>query len=370
MNDSLALSLAPDVARAARGDHAAFARVVDVTRNTVAAIALAIVRDVELSHDVAQDVYLHAWRDLRRLREPTSFLPWLRQLARNRAHHALRSQVRHRRRIDSAGDSVLEAAADPRPDALHALLDREQADAVEATLTQLPAPAREVLVLYYREGSSTAHVAALLGVSEAAVRQRLARARRVLREGVAARLRDTALGPAFTAGVIAAAASLAVPAAASAAVIGTGKAAKAGMLLPAATGAGLAGALVGLTGGLAGVLHGTRDLLRQARDERERRGVIGVGLACMIAMMVFLSAILARPTPETATAGFVFMMAVFLVAHFVWLPRVMARRWAAELEEEGAAAAARHRLFRMRARLGFGLGTLLGGSAVIASWFF
>jgi DNA-directed RNA polymerase specialized sigma24 family protein len=66
------------VAAAAAGDHEAFARVIDGTRGLVSSIVLAIVRDAELSRDVAQEVFVAVWRDLGRLREPTSFLPWLR----------------------------------------------------------------------------------------------------------------------------------------------------------------------------------------------------------------------------------------------------------------------------------------------------
>jgi DNA-directed RNA polymerase specialized sigma24 family protein len=79
-------SLDPLVAAAADGDGAAFATLDSETSGLVSSIALAIVRDVDLSRDVAQDVFLAAWRDLRKLRNPSSFLPWLRQIARNRAH--------------------------------------------------------------------------------------------------------------------------------------------------------------------------------------------------------------------------------------------------------------------------------------------
>jgi RNA polymerase sigma factor (sigma-70 family) len=84
------------VRAAAGGDRDAFADVVDRTRTLVCSIAMAILRDVEASQDVAQDVFLSAWRDLRKLREPASFLPWLRQMTRNRAHHVLRSRGRPR----------------------------------------------------------------------------------------------------------------------------------------------------------------------------------------------------------------------------------------------------------------------------------
>ena len=75
------------VVAAARGDVDAFARLVSATSSLVSSIALAIVRDLDVSQDVAQDVFLVAWRDLRRLRNPASFLPWLRQMTRHRAQH-------------------------------------------------------------------------------------------------------------------------------------------------------------------------------------------------------------------------------------------------------------------------------------------
>lgn len=72
---SSAATLEFQVRAAARGDQETFAYLVDATRTLVGSIALAILRDVEASHDVAQDVFLSAWRDLGKLRNPASFLP-------------------------------------------------------------------------------------------------------------------------------------------------------------------------------------------------------------------------------------------------------------------------------------------------------
>lgn len=174
----LALRLEPDVAAAAKGDSNAFARLVDETKNTVTSIGFAILRDADLTQDVAQEVYLAAWRNLGKLRDATSFVPWLRQTTRNRAHHALRGRVRRARRItaDQTG-SLLAAAADPRPDAMDAIVAAEERAAVARAVDGLPVGAREVVILFYREGESVRQVAELLDLSEAAVKQRLSRAR-------------------------------------------------------------------------------------------------------------------------------------------------------------------------------------------------
>lgn len=372
MRSAPALELAPDVTAAARGDQQAFARLVDATASTVTSITLAILRDVEDSRDVAQEVYLMAWRDLHRVRDPTSFLPWLRQVTRNRAHQALRARVRHRRRHEIDAEPLLAAAADPRPGAAAQLIAAEEKVAVDRALAALPPSTREVVVLYYWEGRSTAQVALLLDLSEAAVRQRLSRARSRLRDILSDVLERTAPGTAFTAAVMAAIAPLAVPAAASAAVISAaGKTAPAGtgsVLLPGLAGAGGAGALSGLAGALAGVVWGTRELLHRARDGEERRGVLRVALLQIAGVVVFIVAIALWPTPAAATVGFGILASCLYIAHFVWLPRVVRRRLEAELEEDPVGASAEHRKRRRLAILGFAIGLLLGGGAILVVW--
>ena len=73
------------------GDRAAYGRIVAGCQNTVTAIALAITRDVPASEDIAQDAFLSAWQHIRRLQNPASFLPWLRQITRNLARDHLRA---------------------------------------------------------------------------------------------------------------------------------------------------------------------------------------------------------------------------------------------------------------------------------------
>lgn len=370
MSDVLALRLAPDVTAAARGDQQAFARLVDVTRNTVTSITLAILRDVELSRDVAQEVYLMVWRDLRKLRDPASFLPWLRQLTRNRAHQALRTHVRGMRRLEVVSDDVLAAASDPRPSALMELISAEDRAALAAAIDELPEASREVVVLYYREGRSAAQVAALLDLSEDAVKQRLSRARARLRDALVADIEKSAPTAAFTAAVLVGVATLAAPASASAAVISAAKSGKVGTSVLGVGGAALTGMFAGLVGGWGGAISGTRELLKLARDEDERRGVIAVGALCMALTTGFIVAIMIRPTPLTATIWFVIMMAGMGIAHFVILPRVTARRVAAEIEEDPVGAASLHRTRRRQALIGYIAGTTLGGLTVLASWFF
>ena len=79
-----------------------------------------------------------------------------------------------------------ELADESAPDPAAASIAREEADLLDRTLETLPQSYREPLVLFYREQQSVARVAEQLDLSPDAVKQRLARGRRMLRSEVAA----------------------------------------------------------------------------------------------------------------------------------------------------------------------------------------
>ncbi|MFT3913552.1 MAG: RNA polymerase sigma factor [Anaeromyxobacteraceae bacterium] len=288
MSPATLAALHEDVALAARGDREAFGRVVTATSGLVTAITAAETRDLETSRDAAQEAYLHAWRDLSALRNPSSFLPWLRELARRRAREA--REKLGRLVTGDAAANALEAAVEAGPDAAQRLLAAEERRALAEAMAALPDDARETVVLYYREGRSAAQVARLLGLSEEAVWQRLTRARAALRADLLARAGDvlerTTPGAAFTAAVLAALGT-GLPTAAGAATA-TGVLAK-GVAGAAALSAFVVGA-AGAAGSLA-MRYETRLHLEHAEDESERAAVRRAGGLSQAALAVFAVAI-------------------------------------------------------------------------------
>lgn len=208
-------ALDAEVTAAIAGDRDAFARLVAATSSLVTAITLSETRDVELARDAAQDVYLQVWAGLGGLRQPGSFLPWLRTAARRQARRL--SLQRTRRARGAEADAALEQAVDAGPGPGERLLDAERASLVRSALEALPDEARETLILYYREGHSSAQVGRLLGLSDAAVQQRLSRARSKVRAEVLARLGEALERSAPAAGFTAAVVALLLPRTAAAA---------------------------------------------------------------------------------------------------------------------------------------------------------
>jgi RNA polymerase sigma factor (sigma-70 family) len=361
------IALEPQVLAAAAGDREAFASLVDATGSLVCSIALAILRDVELSRDVAQDVFLAAWQNLRKLRNPASFLPWLRQMTRNRAHHVLRSKVRSRKVVtDRESDDLLAAAVDARPGAGELLMAEEERRALAAAIDELPDEAREVVTLYYREGRSVRQVADLLGLREEAVKQRLSRARSRLRQALLERLGETlqktAPGAAFTAGVIAL--TFAVPAAAGAAGLGlAAKLSSPGLL--GKLGALLGGAGLGAAGGIAGVVLGTKPLLARARDEEETRGLKTFRAVSIAVTLAGAAGLGLSRHPWSMILSFSLFYTTLMSLNLFWLPRIIRRRLAAELLENPEKARRHQRRDRWLCAFGVIGGLLGGGGAVV-----
>ena len=220
--ETLDLMLQRDLPAAARGDQNAYGRIVIACQNTVTAIALAITRDVAASEDIAQEAFLKAWQQLNRLKNTASFLPWLRQITRNLARDHLRAN-RNRPLSGESAELAIEMAADPSPTPGERLLQTEEEVVATDIISALPEESRETLLLYYREGQSSQQVAALLGLSDAAVRKRLSRARGTVREEMLKRFGEFARASAPSAAFAVALSSalmVAAPGATAATLIG------------------------------------------------------------------------------------------------------------------------------------------------------
>jgi RNA polymerase sigma factor (sigma-70 family) len=369
-------ALALEVVAARGGDRDAFARLVNATRNLVCSVTLAIARDVQASEDLAQEVFVAAWAGLPRLRAPESFLPWLRQLARNRAHEHVRGRARWRRR-HAAWQPAAEARPDPGALPGDRLAADEEREALARAFEALSNEAREIVTLYYREGRSAGQVADLLGLSEDAVKKRLERARTTLREALLLRFaeaaRKSAPDAAFTLAVAAALAASA-PATASAALV-AGAGAKSKLLIVLAA---VGGALAGLAGGLAGIWLGLSLEARRALDEHERRDLRRLGVrASLLAVLtvagMMAGAWLARRGHAPAGAA---LLSVAYLAYVVGLavlygrdlPRILARRHAAEVARDPAAAR-RHRRQAWVRLSGLVLGVGCGLAGAVAATF-
>jgi RNA polymerase sigma factor (sigma-70 family) len=395
--EALAALIEKQLPAAASGDRAAFGRIVSGCQNGITAIALAITRDVPASEDIAQDAFLSAWSHLPKLRNQSSFLPWLRQITRNLAHDHLRRKYSEKR-IDGDMDDILAVVADPTPDHPERISRQQEETVVAELIDELPEETREILLIYYREGQSSKQVASLLGMQDAAVRKRLSRARQSLHSDLLARLGEFAKATAptavFTAIVVgslsfsqtAAAAGLAGAAGAAAGhglskmsvalgAVGKGL----GKVLFGGGGAigksapklliGAAGGIVfALIAGIASVLFGVRRHWITAIDEQEKRDLAWFAAVGIATVFVFTALMVAAALIESAalpTVSFVGLMVAIGTMNLTWLPRILARRHAREHDADPVRAARERIAERRMAWAGMLIGIVLGGSGLL-----
>ncbi|MBN1553505.1 MAG: sigma-70 family RNA polymerase sigma factor [Phycisphaerae bacterium] len=137
----------------------------------VLSVCLARMNNRHDAEDVMQDVFVKAIKQLHRLKNPARVGPWILQIARNTCIDHLR-----RRKPTEPLPEHIPVPEDTSPDHLDFL------DHLHSTIRRLPPDHAEALSLYYMDGHNSSHVAALLGITPAAVRQRLVRARALLHE--------------------------------------------------------------------------------------------------------------------------------------------------------------------------------------------
>jgi RNA polymerase sigma-70 factor, ECF subfamily len=149
----------------------------------VMAVCHARVRCETSAADLAQETLLRGFRDLRTLRSPEKFGPWLRGIAQRVCLDWLKAKAQSQvpftqltaggapQELLSRGDEV--AAAVERADEVRRLM---------AEVDLLSENHREVLMLFYYDEMSYREVAELLGVSTATVNARLNEARAMLRD--------------------------------------------------------------------------------------------------------------------------------------------------------------------------------------------
>jgi RNA polymerase sigma factor (sigma-70 family) len=187
--------------RATVVDREGFERFVARSQSLVCAVAYSALHDRALSEEAAQDAFLIAWRTLPAAYDAEVLPTWLCGIVRRVA-----ANVRRKRRREVATMDPASQIPSPEAGPLDELLAREDAQLAARALAALSAKYREPLVLFYRGEQSLQEVAGALGLSEAAVKQRLHRGRKLLKEslaGVVRTLEATRPGPAFTAATVA-----------------------------------------------------------------------------------------------------------------------------------------------------------------------
>lgn len=166
-----------------RPEKAAFAELVRRYQSHVEKVLYHLAPDWPDRADLAQEVWIRVYRNIKRLNEPVKFRGWLSRIATNLFYDELRKRKRTNQPLSldaplsvDDGEMDWEIAADtPGPD--EDLATREFYDQLREAIADLPEVFRTTIVLREIQGMAYEEIAEITGVSLGTVKSRIARAR-------------------------------------------------------------------------------------------------------------------------------------------------------------------------------------------------
>jgi len=147
-------------------------------------------RDQALAEDLVQETFLAALDSLDKFRGDSQLYTWLRSIALHKINDFYRRQAREPKFKKSSPDfdamKQLEQTGDDKPATLTVLEFEEIRQSVRQALGDLPQDYQEVLVMKYLEGMPVLEISQVMGRSPKSVEGLLARARKAMRDNLAA----------------------------------------------------------------------------------------------------------------------------------------------------------------------------------------
>lgn len=166
------------VERARRGDHDAFADLVQASYPRLFRVANLILRDSDRAKDAVQDGLMQAWRHIRSLRDPDAWDAWLHRTTVRACYKVARKE---KRRSLVELHVTPDPAATGTPDASSSIAER---DRLGRELDRLDLDRRAVIVLHFYLDLPLPEVAEILDIPVGTAKSRLHRGLNAMRESM------------------------------------------------------------------------------------------------------------------------------------------------------------------------------------------
>ncbi len=172
------------IQRVLDGDDTAFSVLVRKYQRSVHALAWRKIGDFHIAEEITQDTFLKAYQRLSTLKKPQRFASWLYVIAANHCSTWLRKKRLWTQSLEETNSAQLEKATYSG----YVIEENErttaeaQREVVKKLLAKLQESDRTVITLYYLGGMTYEEISEFLGVSVAAIKNRLYRARNRLKK--------------------------------------------------------------------------------------------------------------------------------------------------------------------------------------------
>ena len=180
------------LSQAQAGDRRAFAELCQRYSAMVKGRILSMVRHREDAEDLLQETFLSAYRHLHSFQGKCKFSTWMMKIGINAALMWLRKRKYLLKTTCDVvifdGQTVIEREfRDPAPDPEHLYISNETRKQLRFAIQQLPPYLRSTIELRYGKERSLKDIAKTLGITQAAAKSRMVRARKRLRHTLEAR---------------------------------------------------------------------------------------------------------------------------------------------------------------------------------------
>jgi RNA polymerase sigma-70 factor (ECF subfamily) len=160
--------------RCQHGEPQAFSDLVREMERPLLYFAQKLLGNEDKALDVLQEVWLKAFRTIRRLEHPRMLRSWLYQMTRGLAIDRIRKDQSNERLEHAYAEEATGAVEEPT-------FNVEDTSAVHRALDTLELKHREVLVLYFLEDMTIAEIASIVGCPEGTVKSRIHHAKSALK---------------------------------------------------------------------------------------------------------------------------------------------------------------------------------------------
>ncbi len=170
------------IRRAQKGDHDAFAALVDEHQRYVYNLALRVVKDENEALDLAQETFVRAWTALPNFRAQSQFRTWLYRITTNLCYNRLPNL---RRSLNDLGDDVIEDIPETTFDSpAHKFELGETRTHLYKAIDELDANYKLLVTLRYQHELSYDEIASTLNLPLGTVKTGIFRAKEQLRKSL------------------------------------------------------------------------------------------------------------------------------------------------------------------------------------------
>ncbi len=184
LNNSGAIADSELVARAIGGREESFEELVRRYQRPIAAYVYRMVGDYDAALDLTQEVFIKVYGSLARYRSEFKFSTWIYKIAHNAAIDHLRRHTTRDQSLISESDGVQYELPlkSGRPTPEQESERKERRAEIEAVVSHLPPTYKELIVLRHSHDLSYDEIADVTGLPLGTVKNRLFRAREMMRQ--------------------------------------------------------------------------------------------------------------------------------------------------------------------------------------------